>query len=75
MIVVILLDLTYFQKCIRDRIDRFYSPKYFGSQMSRQEILFQENLRILTRSKSCAESFTDEEYEQHYKELMEQQGE
>ena len=56
-------------------IDRFYSPKYFGSQMSRQEILFQENLRILTRSKSCAESFTDEEYEQHYKELMEQQGE
>jgi hypothetical protein len=43
--------------------------------MSRQEILFQENLRILTRSKSCAESFTDEEYEQHYKELMEQQGE
>ena len=54
---------------------RFYSPKYFGSQMSRQEILFQENLRILTRSKSCAESFTDEEYEQHYKELMEQQGE
>ena len=43
-------------------------------QMSRQEILFQENLRILTRSKSCAESFTDEEYEQHYKELMEQQG-
>ena len=54
---------------------RFYSPKYFGSQMSRQEILFQENLRILTRSKSCAESFTDEGYEQHYKELMEQQGE
>ena len=28
-------------------IDRFYSPKYFGSQMSRQEILFQENLRVL----------------------------
>ena len=46
-----------------------------SSQMSRQEILFQENLRILTRSKSCAESFTEEEYEQHYKELMEQQGE
>ena len=60
---------------LSEMIDRFYSPKYFGSQMSRQEILFQENLRILTRSKSCAESFTDEEYEQHYKELMEQQGE
>ena len=53
----------------KTELDRFYSPKYFGSQMSRQEILFQENLRILTRSKSCAESFTDEEYEQHYKEV------
>ena len=35
-------------------IDRFYSPKYFGSQMSRQEILFQENLRVLMHSKNCA---------------------
>lgn len=33
-------------------IDRFYSPKYFGSQMSRQEILFQENLRVLMHSKT-----------------------
>lgn len=36
-------------------IDRFYSPKYFGSQMSRQEILFQENLRVLMHSKNCSE--------------------
>lgn len=43
-------------------IDRFYSPKYFGSQMSRQEFLFQENMRILMNSKSLAETFTEEEY-------------
>ena len=52
-------------------IDRFYSPKYFGSQMSRQEILFQENLRVLMHSKSCAESFSEEEYQKHYDELLE----
>jgi hypothetical protein len=55
-------------------IDRFYSPKYFGSQMSRHEILFKENLRVLSHSKSCAESFTKEEYEKHYNELMQEQS-
>jgi hypothetical protein len=43
-------------------IDRFYSPTYFGSQMSLQEILFQENLRVLMYLKSNFESFSDEEY-------------
>ena len=52
-------------------IDRYYSPKYFGSQMSRQEILFQENLRVLMHSKSCAEGFSEEEYQKHYEELIE----
>ena len=51
-------------------IDRFYTPKYFNSQMSQHEILFSENLRVLLHSKSCAESFTEEEYKQHYDELM-----
>lgn len=51
-------------------IDRFYSPTYFGSQMSRQEILFEENLRVLMHSKSTSESFTEEEYEKHHSELM-----
>lgn len=51
-------------------IDRFYSPKYFGSQMSRQEILFQENLRVLMRSKSCAESYSDEEYIKHKNKII-----
>ena len=52
-------------------IDRFYSPKYFGSQMSRQEILFQENLRVLMHSKNCAEGFSEEEYQKHSDELLE----
>jgi len=51
-------------------IDRFYSPVYFGSQQTRQEILFNETLRVLMRSKSEAESYTDEEYESHRKELL-----
>lgn len=50
-------------------IDRFYSPKYFGSQMSQQEFLFQENMRILMRSKSFAESYTDDEFERHIQQL------
>ncbi|GLL55804.1 hypothetical protein KUBF_34670 [Bacteroides finegoldii] len=55
-------------------IDRFYSPKYFGSQMSRQEILFQENLRVLMHSKNCSEGFSEEEYQTHYNELIERDG-
>ena len=51
-------------------IDRFYSPYYFGSQQSRQEILFNETLRVLMRSKSQAESLSDDEYEKHRRELL-----
>ena len=51
-------------------IDRFYSPVYFGSQQSRQEILFNETLRVLMHSRSQAESFNEEEFEQHKKELF-----
>lgn len=51
-------------------IDRFYIPVYFGSQHSQQEILFTEQLRVLMHSKSEAESFTEDEYEEHRKELM-----
>ena len=51
-------------------IDRFYSPKYFGSQMSSQEILFQEHLRVLMHSKNNAEGFTEEEYNTHRDELL-----
>lgn len=43
-------------------IDRFYSPVYFSSQQSRQEILYNETLRVLMRSKSEAESFSEDEY-------------
>lgn len=51
-------------------IDRFYSPVYFGSQQSRQEILQNEVIRVLMHSKSEAESFTEEEYNNHKKELF-----
>ena len=54
-------------------IDRFYSPKYFGSQMSRQDFLFEENMRVLTHSKSFSESFTNGEYEAHMNELKNKQ--
>ena len=55
-------------------IDRFYSPKYFGSQMSQQEILFKETLRYLMHSKNCAEGFTEEEFNEHYNNLMSDSG-
>ncbi len=64
----IALDLGY-KNLKQTEIDRFYSPKYFGTQMSRQDIYFQENLRVLLRSKSLAESFSDEEYEKHQQDL------
>lgn len=51
-------------------IDRFYSPVYFGSKQSRQEILFSEQLRVLMHSKSGSESFTEEEFEKHRNELL-----
>lgn len=52
-------------------IDRFYSPKYFGSQMSRQEIMFQEYLRVLMHSRNFSEGFSEEEYQSHYDNLIE----
>lgn len=51
-------------------IDRFYNPVYFGSQLTRQELLFKEFLRVLMHSKSGSESFSDEEYENHKEELF-----
>lgn len=51
-------------------IDRFYSPIYFGSQQTQQEVLFNELIRVLMHSKSEAESFTEEEFEAHKKELL-----
>lgn len=51
-------------------IDRFYSPMYFGSQLTRQDLLFKEFLRVLMHSKSSSESFLDEEYKAHEEELL-----
>lgn len=51
-------------------IDRFYSPMYFSSQQSRQEILYNETLRVLMRSKSEAESLSDEEYAERKRRIL-----
>lgn len=53
-------------------IDRFYSPKYFSSVQNSQNVLMSELTRVLTHSKSCSESLTDEEYKSHSKELEQQ---
>ena len=47
-------------------IDRFYSPKYFGSQMW--------SPFCSMHSKNCSEGFSEEEYQQHYSELIEKDG-
>lgn len=47
-------------------IDTFYNPQLFLDQNKLQNQLLTENLRVLQRSKSCAESFTDEEYNKLY---------
>ena len=53
-------------------IDRFYSPNYFSQLQQTQNLLAQESLRVLSHSKSNSETFTDEEYQLHLKDLNEQ---
>ncbi|WP_390937111.1 DUF6680 family protein [Parapedobacter soli] len=50
-------------------IDRFYAPAFFGNQMSNQDLIFREQLRVLTHSKNLAEPFSKKEYQKHLKEL------
>lgn len=50
-------------------IDRFYSPKYFEKVQQTQNLLTQESLRVLMHSKSNCQAYTDEEYEQHKRDL------
>ena len=42
-------------------IDATYYPQLFVEREKTQNELINENLRVLKHSKSCAESFTDEE--------------
>lgn len=51
-------------------IDRFYSPVYFGSQLSQQSVLTKEIIRVLMRSKSTSESFNEEEFEKNKQDLL-----
>jgi hypothetical protein len=53
-------------------IDRFYLPNYFSQLQQTQNLLAQESLRVLSHSKSNSESFNDEEFQLHIKELSEQ---
>lgn len=53
-------------------IDRFYSPKYFSNVQNSQNALTSEILRVLSHSKSSAESLSDEEYASHRDELERQ---
>ena len=50
-------------------IDRFYSPNYFLQLQQTQNLLAQESLRVLSHSKANAVAFTEEEYQEHIKEL------
>lgn len=47
-------------------IDATYYPQLFVDREKTQNDLIYENLRVLKHSKSCAESFTDEEYNKLY---------
>ena len=47
-------------------IDATYYPQLFVEHEKTQNELINENLRVLRRSKSYAESFTDEEYNKLY---------
>lgn len=53
-------------------IDRFYSPKYFTNVQNSQNALISEILRVLSHSKSSAESLNDAEYAVHREELERQ---
>ena len=43
-------------------IDTFYNPQLFIDQNNLQNQILTENLRVLKHSKSCAESFSEEEF-------------
>ena len=53
-------------------IDRFYSPKYFSNVQNSQNVLTSELIRVLAHSKSNSESFTEEEFESHMKDIEKQ---
>ena len=50
-------------------IDRFYSPKYFTNVQNSQNALTAELIRVLSHSKSYAESLSDEEYTSYKEEI------
>lgn len=54
------LSLGY-KELKQTEIDRFYEPVQFTKEQELKDNLAKENLRVLLASKSCSESFTEEE--------------
>lgn len=52
-------------------ISRFYNPQAFSNQQQIASVINNELIRVLSRSKSYAEGYTEEEYKSHKKELEE----
>jgi hypothetical protein len=46
-------------------LDRFYSPVFFDNQVKNQDLMYKEYLRVLQRSKSLSEPFSEEEFVAH----------
>lgn len=57
-------DLNY-HDLKQTEIDRFYSPQFFENQVQNQDLIYQEYLRVLQRSKSLSEPFSKKQYRKH----------
>jgi hypothetical protein len=47
-------------------IDKFYSPTYYSNVVKNQQALYDEQMRVLTASRSMAEGFSQEEMKERY---------
>ena len=65
------LSLGY-KELKQTEIDRFYEPVQFTKEQELKDSLANENLRVLMASKSCSESFTEEELRTRQNETREE---
>jgi hypothetical protein len=52
------------------QIANFYTPQHFLNSGDTQDLIAQENIRILTRSKSLDSEFEDKEFHEHLNNLL-----
>ncbi|WP_330442998.1 DUF6680 family protein [Flavobacterium sp. C4GT6] len=64
-------DLGY-KNLKQTEIDRYYSPQQFSNEMSLNELLVKEQLRVLSHSKAYGAEFSEEEYQAHSQRLNSQ---